>query len=283
MANYGITFADNSPCLKHHGVLGQKWGKRNGPPYPLDDSISTGKSLKKQNKKAAKAEAKKVVRLDRGYTNQEIAKTSGKAALKGAALGAAFGFISGGPAGAVASALASGLGSAALTAVVNNVNRARQEKYVKDSVYNALQSEKANVEYNKSLDKAIEEQSNIDEVPKSYRDYYTSGRLAEDQKAWEKSSKERLAEDPNLKMLYDKNKKKVMSENSINSIAKAIDKERSGTSWEKFSSLGSTKEFAKMAVKGFDGEKVDVNTPEGMYTFYVDENGNLNLKPEFMD
>lgn len=24
--------------LAHHGILGQKWGKRNGPPYPLDDS-----------------------------------------------------------------------------------------------------------------------------------------------------------------------------------------------------------------------------------------------------
>lgn len=22
--------------LAHHGILGQKWGRRNGPPYPLD-------------------------------------------------------------------------------------------------------------------------------------------------------------------------------------------------------------------------------------------------------
>ncbi len=36
--------------LAHHGVEGQKWGKRNGPPYPLDSSISTGHSLKKKNK-----------------------------------------------------------------------------------------------------------------------------------------------------------------------------------------------------------------------------------------
>lgn len=36
-----------SDFLAHHGVQGQKWGVRNGPPYPLDSSVSTGKKLKK--------------------------------------------------------------------------------------------------------------------------------------------------------------------------------------------------------------------------------------------
>lgn len=32
---YKITYDDE---LSHHGIAGQKWGHRNGPPYPLDDS-----------------------------------------------------------------------------------------------------------------------------------------------------------------------------------------------------------------------------------------------------
>ena len=32
--------------IEHHGILGMHWGRRNGPPYPLDSSVSTGKRLK---------------------------------------------------------------------------------------------------------------------------------------------------------------------------------------------------------------------------------------------
>lgn len=38
--------------LVHHGIMGQKWGKRNGPPYPL--SRDTKKALRKAEKEAAK-------------------------------------------------------------------------------------------------------------------------------------------------------------------------------------------------------------------------------------
>ncbi len=40
--------------LAHHGILGQKWGKRNGPPYPLsggDYTETEWKALKKARKK----------------------------------------------------------------------------------------------------------------------------------------------------------------------------------------------------------------------------------------
>lgn len=45
--------------LSHHGILGQKWGKRNGPPYPLDSNVSTGHRLKDKGKKKLSKEEKK--------------------------------------------------------------------------------------------------------------------------------------------------------------------------------------------------------------------------------
>ena len=36
--------------LAHHGVKGQNWGVRRGPPYPLDDSASGEKRVEKTDK-----------------------------------------------------------------------------------------------------------------------------------------------------------------------------------------------------------------------------------------
>lgn len=40
-----------SDYLEHHGINGQKWGKRNGPPYPLDYDDHTAEQ-KRENKKS---------------------------------------------------------------------------------------------------------------------------------------------------------------------------------------------------------------------------------------
>lgn len=33
--------------LSHHGIDGQKWGKRNGPPYPLEKSVKKKSKTKR--------------------------------------------------------------------------------------------------------------------------------------------------------------------------------------------------------------------------------------------
>lgn len=39
--------AYNTAYLQHHGINGMRWGKRNGPPYPLSDKQVT--KMKKQS------------------------------------------------------------------------------------------------------------------------------------------------------------------------------------------------------------------------------------------
>lgn len=38
--------------LEHHGILGQKWGDRNGPPYPLDYSDHSAEEIRLAKKDA---------------------------------------------------------------------------------------------------------------------------------------------------------------------------------------------------------------------------------------
>lgn len=46
---------DSKSDLRHHGILGQRWGKRNGPPYPLgggDYSQAERKAIYKKRKQS---------------------------------------------------------------------------------------------------------------------------------------------------------------------------------------------------------------------------------------
>ena len=74
--------------LAHHGILGQKWGQKNGPPYPLDakdhskseqkagwrNSLDRQKEYKNEKRRANLEATKRYFKDIREYTPEHVAK-----------------------------------------------------------------------------------------------------------------------------------------------------------------------------------------------------------------
>lgn len=150
-----INFTTQSSFL-HHGIMGQKWGIQNGPPYPLDRA--TAKEVKKQAK--------------HDLNNTEAAKAMNKGTMIGAAVGQ---FVAG-PIGAGAGAsLGSYIAFNKLSPEVKNEYYDKVKKYsdAKDqykivkkyekvslkeakkiSKYNGILDSKTNYDKNKLMEEA---------------------------------------------------------------------------------------------------------------------------------
>lgn len=71
--------------LSHHGIRGQKWGKRNGPPYPLNPEDHSAKekklnsNLKSSSKEKTKVGSKLKTKIKVGFAFGKAAELQNKA------------------------------------------------------------------------------------------------------------------------------------------------------------------------------------------------------------
>lgn len=119
--------------IYHHGVSGMKWGKRNGPPYPLD---AQGKADLREQKKL-NAKSKEDYKMHKAYNKQRANKAVKRDVAIAMIGGGAIGTLTGGPMAGLASMLASGLATTAFSSAVNAgrnaVNNSNYKKMLLDS------------------------------------------------------------------------------------------------------------------------------------------------------
>lgn len=95
MNSYKINMSKD--YLEHHGILGQKWGRKNGPPYPLDASDHSSSERKAGWRKSldggskVKVTGSKTSSENRNHQLTDAQKTTVKKIVKAGAVAAATG------------------------------------------------------------------------------------------------------------------------------------------------------------------------------------------------
>lgn len=168
--------------LYHHGVSGMKWGKRNGPPYPLN---AEGKADLRAQKKAARAENKELasqVKKSQVYKNNKMMNQmrAKKRVQRDTAIGglasAAVGFAAGGPVGAAAGIIGGALVSSIASSTVNKGRQIYENSKFKNMKVSELKEKKENA---KEFAKKSEAQ-----ILKEYKDFQNFEK--EIQQEWDK-------------------------------------------------------------------------------------------------
>lgn len=216
--------------LSHHGVSGMKWGKRNGPPYPLN---SEGKaSLRKQRmdsygssvtkgggdgsvttkKKTLSKKSKEDLKVYKQYNKQRAAKAVARDVAIATTAGGAIGTATGGPVAGLASMLASGLATTVVSSAVNaGRNIVANSKYKNmllesQEVMNAVKNGEAklsNATPQEIADKNARQaaqKAGLDQGDnwKVYRDAQAGDKKAQQiVKEWESSKKNKKSDDYN--------------------------------------------------------------------------------------
>lgn len=153
--------------LYHHGILGQKWGRRNGPPYPLDDSDHSAAEKKEGWRKSLGGG-----RNENLYDRKDNLKKRVQAGVIGTAAGINAGRAAYSITGNRKAALAVGAG----TAAASGVGLYKGAKHIEKKKTSSNESDKAEKvrDYNEAYDKASELSDKSDEMFEKAKEIHKS-------------------------------------------------------------------------------------------------------------
>lgn len=137
--------------LYHHGVMGMKWGKRNGPPYPLDaEGKAELREQRKEEKRERKELGKQVVRSQEYKNNKKMNSLRAHDRLLrdtriGGFAGAAVGIGVGGPVGGAIGILAGAAASSIASGTINTGRKIYENSQFKNMKVSELMEKKTSL------------------------------------------------------------------------------------------------------------------------------------------